>query len=420
MAKRQSNPLTDLEVGVIRNLLARDGAKGQTIHGQINARRRELGIQEINAARISEINRGHDRYSGIPAVTDGAVVSYFSGDAGSSIHSIGQSPVSADKLRRLFPLKEGTDDYLAITETSQIECKQSFNKYFFNNFLKAIAAFSNNQGGYILFGVENSNWKIHGINRADFETYDRAELSQKLREIFSAEIRIEMKTHECGLKCIGVLYIYKSMTRPVMLTSNRNEVAIGQIYYRYDASNHLIGPSELEQIIRERVAEQSQSVLGKHFKNIMANGIDNSAVLNLTTGEVDGKGGNFFIDKGTLSKVKFVKEGEFVEQSGEPAITIVGQVKETLISKLDKYPFSCRQVWETVKEVFPAIKQQQFYGLIKDYRIKEKPEYAGYSFRTKAKEDEYIKTGIAPSGATSIYNQSAIDFLFVKARDLEK
>ena len=38
--------LTALEVGVIRNLLARDGAKGQAIHSQINARRRELGTQE--------------------------------------------------------------------------------------------------------------------------------------------------------------------------------------------------------------------------------------------------------------------------------------------------------------------------------------------------------------------------------------
>ena len=204
------------------------------------------------------------------------------------------------------------------------------------------------------------------------------------------------------------------------LTSNRKGVSIGQIYYRYDASNHLIGPIELEQIIRERVEEQSQSVLGKHFKNIMAYGIDNSAILNLTTGEVNGKGGNFAIDKDTLSKVKFVKEGEFVEQSGEPAITIVGQVKETLVSKLDAYPFSWKQVWQQVKKRVPSIKQNDFNRLMNKHGLKEKPEYAGYSFRTKAKEDEYKKTRKVPKGTASIYNQSAIDFLIVKARDLEK
>jgi hypothetical protein len=42
MAKQLSNPVTNEEVAVVRNLLERDGAKLQTMNGQIDARRRKL------------------------------------------------------------------------------------------------------------------------------------------------------------------------------------------------------------------------------------------------------------------------------------------------------------------------------------------------------------------------------------------
>ena len=48
MAKKLSNPVTNEEVAVVRNLLKRDGAKLQTINGQINARRQKLKQHEIN------------------------------------------------------------------------------------------------------------------------------------------------------------------------------------------------------------------------------------------------------------------------------------------------------------------------------------------------------------------------------------
>ena len=134
MAKKLSNPVTNEEVAVVRNLLMRDGAKLQTINGQINARRRELKHREINQARISDIKTGHKRYAGINPASD-EEVQVFINVAGndSPITAQEPSPVSESSFRTLLPLQVGVDDVLAISETDRIECKQSFTNNFFNS-----------------------------------------------------------------------------------------------------------------------------------------------------------------------------------------------------------------------------------------------------------------------------------------------
>lgn len=65
----------------------------------------------------------------------------------------------------------------------------------------------------------------------------------------------------------------------------------------------------------------------KHIENIFKNGIENSAILNVVTGEVEGKGGNFLINQDLLPKIAFIKEGNFVEKDGAPALILKGSVE---------------------------------------------------------------------------------------------
>ena len=62
----------------------------------------------------------------------------------------------------------------------------------------------------------------------------------------------------------------------------------------------MITASDLNKIIEERVAKLSETVLNKHLSNILKIGIENAAVLDLSTGSVEGKAGNFYIDESIL------------------------------------------------------------------------------------------------------------------------
>jgi len=253
-AKKLSNPVTNEEVAVVRNLLKRYGAKSQTISGQINARRRKLKQHEINQARISDIKTGHKLYAGINPASDEEVQAFFNVTGNDSpITAQEPSPVSENSLRTLLPLQVGVDDVLAISETDRIECKKSFANNFFNNCVKAIAAFANNQGGYIIFGVKNAEWTIEGINKTAFEGFDRAKLTNALRDCMSGEIRFDMGTLDFSGKTVGALYVYPAAVQPVILTNRKHDISSGDIYYRYNGANRKIGPTELQQIIENRV-----------------------------------------------------------------------------------------------------------------------------------------------------------------------
>ncbi len=355
--KPRAGSLTDDEVGIIRNLLARGKHKNQAILGLINTVRRLEGNADINGGRISDVKTGKARYEGIKAASDkdtDAFIARAKKPAG--FKKIDTGPVSIDIVEILFPMRKGSKDRLAITETDQIECKESFGgQHWIANCIKAIAAFANNKGGYIAFGLKDNTWEIVGINREKFESYDRKKLNQVLRTSLSCGIDFDMVTLERAGKAIGILHIFPAKTKPVMFIRQVDVAAEGHIYYRYQGENRLIAPAELQQIIEERIRTLSETILSKHISNILSNGIDNSAVLNLETGVVDGKAGGFIIDEELLPKISFIKEGEFVEKSGAPTLKLIGEIKKSTkvmatkkIIADDEYPYKPGEAFKEI------------------------------------------------------------------------
>ena len=119
--------------------------------------------------------------------------------------------------------------------------------------------------------------------------------------------------------------------KPVIYINNVNvggeTFATGDIFFRYPGSSRKICPSELDKIIEERMQSTLKTTLMKQIETIFKNGIENSAVMNIATGEVEGKSGNFVIDENLLPQIQFLKEGEFVEKKGAPALKLVGSVR---------------------------------------------------------------------------------------------
>jgi uncharacterized protein YqkB len=419
--KQREGSLTNFEVGIIKNLLSRSGFKNQDILGLINTVRRLEGRADTNGGRISDVKTGKPRYKGSQAAPDDKTDAFIA----SAKNPVGFGRIDTDPLRKdmllsLLP-KSKDSETLSITETDRIECKESFGeKHFISNCIKAIAAFANNKGGYIVFGVRNKTWEIVGIDVKAFERFDRNKLNQAFRSNLSCGIDFDTTTLDFGGKSIGIMYIHPAKMKPVMFIQQNSTAgtAEGHIYYRYHGENRLIAPAELQHILEERLRNLSETILTKHLKNILSNGVENSAVLNLSTGEIDGKAGNFLIDESLLSQISFIKEGEFVEKSGSPTLKLVGEIKssakiiETKTEPLTTtYPLSWQEMRDAVKKAVNNATDTQINAVIKSQKIKQNPAYSGYVFRNKKQEESYKRNKKLPTAVPSIYNQAAVDFV---------
>lgn len=84
-------------------------------------------------------------------------------------------------------------------EGSTIEFKESYSHSGMAQYFKTIAAFANNTGGYIIFGVGDKPRRLIGLkdkNLAQFEDIKVEEFTKNLLEYFSPEIKWDHCTFE--------------------------------------------------------------------------------------------------------------------------------------------------------------------------------------------------------------------------------
>lgn len=129
------------------------------------------------------------------------------------------------------------------------------------------------------------------------------------------------------------------------------------------------------------------------------------------------KGGDFYfaceISAELVSAKKFADPADLtvkIDQGDEKATIAIALPK----SKLDQYPLSYKELCDRVKSRVPAVKPAMINDVIKRYKLKENPKWAAYSFRTKAQEEVFRSSGVAPKGTTSIYNEDAVRFIAEK------
>ena len=97
-------------------------------------------------------------------------------------------------------------------------------------------------------------------------------------------------------------------------------------------------------------------------------GIENACLLDLKSGVVSGKGTSLIIDRELLSKISFIKEGEFVEKKGRPALRLIGDIEQIEPGKI--------VVKETTKRVVKAIESSDIVNaFLQGTRVEEPFEY---------------------------------------------
>lgn len=237
-------------------------------------------------------------------------------------------------LKRIFYTRKGFPELIGSRESSWLEFKESFSFGDMGDYARTMAAFSNNSGGYIVFGIEDNPRKIKGIDDKKFESLDLAKLTQGLNEIFSPEIEWEILTHKWNDKYFGLIYTHSNSQKPVVSRqSYGGNIKEADILYRYHARTEKIKFPELSKIISERL-EQEKNAWRDVFKQTAIIGPRNVALMDTLNGKIEGSGGTILIDEELLPKLKFIKKGEFNEEKGAPTLKLVGDLKTAPVTAL--------------------------------------------------------------------------------------
>ncbi len=230
-----------------------------------------------------------------------------------------------EEYKKIFSFESKRSDQISSRESSWLEFKESFNWNSKDKYAKSMAAFANNKGGFLIFGVTNQPRNLIGLQNNNFETTDEAKISGYLNGIFSPEINFEKFSEQVRRKKVGILHIHVSPNKPIVCTKNDGEVKEAEIYYRYNARSEKIKYAELN-ILLKQIQEKEGKNWMNLFEKISEIGPTNSAVLNVLEGRIDGQKGTLVIDRKLIPKLRFIKEGNFREK-GWPTLKLVGEVK---------------------------------------------------------------------------------------------
>ncbi len=283
-----------------------------------------------------------------------------------------------------------------------------------------MAAFANNKGGYIVFGIKDDPREIIGIDRSNFDTFSQERFTAELNDIFQPAIEWEVDVYDLDGKTFGLIYTSESETKPIIATKNDGDIKEGEIYFRYRARSEKIHFPELRKLLDKQIEKQNDAWRRVITKSAQINPI-NVAVMNTLNGEISGNGGTVVIGEELIPKLKFIREGDFTEKNGSPTLKLVGELQAVPVSAVkrqkilvgeDIYIYRPSHVASEVARIAKIdfgtgmhTKAWKFYKVRpQEKRLNYKSEIVEY----KSAENDYR------------YSQAWINFLASKMRDKEE
>ena len=238
-------------------------------------------------------------------------------------------------------------------ESSDLEYKENFHRGDDTlKYIKTLVGMANNKGGQIVFGVKNSPHVPLGMTNTKFTELDPKDFDSQIRQFFSPTIDWSMTTETYDGKTFGIITVKEAETKPVICSRSKTGVLReGAIYFRYRGETKEIGFTELYKLI-EAEKEKERILWISHIQKMAMIGPANVEMLDVYKGELSVKDRKVLIDKNLISKIKFVREGHFVEtdEEGTPALKLVGDVEGvdlkdvTAINPNDIYVYQTEQL----------------------------------------------------------------------------
>ena len=326
-------------------------------------------------------------------------------------------------------LRTWNDGTQVHNESMTLEFKESFNFAGLSDYYRDFAAFANNKGGYLLYGVKDKPKRelvgLTGKALLQCKKFDPEGVDGHLLEDFLGHIDWEFNFYELDGKHYAYFYIAEAEVKPIICKRKICDMNEGEIYFRYTGRTQRIRYTELEEIIKHRLEQQDQR-WKETLTKLMKTGPANAAILDMENNTLSASDAPVMVvDEKLVERIKFIKEGQFDEKEGAPTLKLVGQVtpinkvevvKREKWDPLKEYTLSAKELAKQVKDK-SGIKENLIWLAIKQLGLNGNKEYAYYNFRSKKQADDYSRTGKVPNGVPSIYKPAAVDLIIKTIQD---
>lgn len=223
-------------------------------------------------------------------------------------------------------------------ETSTREFKQIYDKKEVADYLRAMAAMANGEGGDIIFGVTDSPRTIVGIEEA---MPDAANFGSSVTQHFDPFIDFEIDEETIKGKRVGIIRVRESKQKPVICKKVRtmkrtkgkkeyDETVLEEaaIYYRYGPKSSKIHFNDLERLLKNRQENELKSIL-QNFEIMQKIGFQNVGIVDARASEIGADVSSLYVSEETAKNLNLIKKGQLVEDksAGSPAYYIVGEVE---------------------------------------------------------------------------------------------
>lgn len=330
-----------------------------------------------------------------------------------------------EAVRKVLSSRDATGA-LKSRESNTVEFKESFNKANTPKYAKTMAAFTNNRGGYIIFGVKDNPRRIIGLKNDNFENLNQEQFSEAINSLFAPAMDWECGTltlekptdkvsTEVAFMKIGWIYVAEGEYKPVIAqkSDSGEKINSGDVFYRYRGRSEKIRYAEMRHIIDERTSKEKEGML-RIFEIIRKSDTANLGIVNYSSGRISTPYG---IDAAfdqklvarVLKKAKFIKEGSFNETKGMPVIKVTGSIdlaEEVPVPEGnpdETHPYIQLQL---AQKLGIENRKQDLYALIWYYRMKEARKY-------------HLAITTSSKTVTHKFSEFALDFLSEKLNELE-